>query len=92
MTDSDVSERFDSTQLDREFRLLGLDPDEPYLANHPPPSKRRKIDSKPSLLEELTTKLCSLFSPQDVTNLHGLSQIIEYVNFYPIEVQPLTSL
>jgi hypothetical protein len=78
--DLDVSERFDSTQLDREFRLLGLGPDEQTLA--PPPSKRRKLDSKPSLLEELTTNVCSLLGSHDVTNLHGLSQIIEYVDFY----------
>jgi serine/threonine-protein kinase ATR len=76
--DLNISESFESTQLDGEFRLLHLGPTDGYHGTgQAPPNKRRKLHSELSLLEEITAKVCSLLGSQNVSNLAGLSEIAE---------------
>lgn len=77
MLDIDASENFDSVQLNEDFRQLGLGQDEHKFANRPPPSKRRKLQSRPSLLDELTINICALLGSEKKSNLAALDQIAE---------------
>jgi hypothetical protein len=88
----DISHSFNSIQLDREFRQLGLGLDEHLAANEAPPNKRRKLHSKQSLSDEIIANLCSLLGSQNATDLAGLSQIAEYINPRYIIHQDLNSL
>jgi hypothetical protein len=79
MIDIDASEDFESVQLNEDFRQLGLGDDDRQSASQPPPSKRRRLNSKSSLLDELTADVCSLFASQEEINFAELDQIAEYV-------------
>jgi serine/threonine-protein kinase ATR len=48
----------------------------------PPPNKRRKLHSEPSLLDELTQNLCSLLGSEIETSLIGLDQLTEYAEIH----------
>lgn len=77
ITDKDTYESFDSIQLNKDFRQLGLGDDKHQLANQSPPSKRRKLHLKSSLLDELTTDICLLLGSEEEINLARLDQIAE---------------
>ncbi|KIN07972.1 hypothetical protein OIDMADRAFT_111112 [Oidiodendron maius Zn] len=74
VTGLDGPESFDSIQLNRDFHQLGLGDDEDQLANQPPPSKRRKLHSQSSLLDELVTNVCLLLGSEGEINLSNLDQ------------------
>lgn len=74
VTGLDGPESFDSIQLNRDFHQLGLGDDEDQLANQPPPSKRRKLHSQSSLLDELVTNICLLLGSEGEINLSNLDQ------------------
>ena len=71
------TDSFDSQDLDREFRSMGLDSIQPRENVQVPPTKRRKIQAELDLLEEVTAKLYSLLGSQDAMDLDGLDQVAE---------------
>ena len=77
MTGLDEPESFDSIQLNGDFHQLVLGDDEDQVINQPPPSKRRKLHSQSSLLDELVTNVCLLLGSEDEINLSKLDQIAE---------------
>lgn len=72
-----LANSFESTDLDGEFRHMGLDSVQHQASSQAPPNKRRKIHAELDLLGEVTAKLYSLPALQDVTDLDGLSQVAE---------------
>lgn len=76
--DKDAPDSFENTQLNIDSRQLGLCHEEHQLVSIPPPSKRRKLHSEPSLLDELTQNLCSMLGSESETSLIGLDELTEY--------------
>lgn len=76
--DVEMSESFESADLDEEFHRLELEHRELHDAYRGPPNKKRKVNSELGLLKQITSKLYSLLGAHDVTDLTGLAQVAEY--------------
>ena len=76
--DVEVSESFDSVELDGEFQRLELEHHELHNAYRGPPNKKRKINTELGLLKQITSKLYTILGAQAVSDLTGLAQIAEY--------------
>ena len=70
-------ESFDSADLDRDFRRMGLDAMQQQELVVVPPTKRRKLHTETDILEEVTTNLYTLLGSQSAIDLGGLSQVAE---------------